>query len=363
MLREAHLLLCGVRARNGLRAASAHVPSIRSLVAASGSGSLDSSATGSSTSDTRFRGDVDRRPLGDGFIGQARLVLGRERDVLRGYLGGFRGWLDRGDDGHLRRLRHLARLGLLVAFTGCQLAEIDRIAQDVGRVADLAHRLLGRRPELLLESARHLLELAVELPQLAHRLWQLLGPQHHQRQQQDDDQLAALQVEHAGQSMRTSRRSACQDGGRVQQRLPALLDDPITFAHRGARAHAPENTIAAFQLALEMGAGGLESDVWLTRDGVPVLEHDGVLGRMRKRRIADLTRDELPDWIPSLDDLIDACGTDYPSVARSQGATVGPAGDRRHRRSRARPRAAHMAVSSRPGDAVRLASGQPDAFG
>ena len=97
----------------------------------------------------------------------------------------------------------------------------------------------------------------------------------------------------------------------MQQRLPALLDDPITFAHRGARAHAPENTIAAFQLALEMGAGGLESDVWLTRDGVPVLEHDGVLGRMRKRRIADLTRDELPDWIPSLDDLIDACGTDF----------------------------------------------------
>jgi glycerophosphoryl diester phosphodiesterase len=97
----------------------------------------------------------------------------------------------------------------------------------------------------------------------------------------------------------------------VQQRIPALLDQPITFAHRGARAHAPENTIEAFRLALEMGAAGLESDVWLTRDGIPVLDHDGVLGRVRKRRVADLLRDELPDSIPSLDDLIEQCGTGY----------------------------------------------------
>ena len=61
----------------------------------------------------------------------------------------------------------------------------------------------------------------------------------------------------------------------MQQRLPSLLAPPITFAHRGARANAPDNTIEAFQLALDLGAGGLESDVWLTRDGVPVLDHDG----------------------------------------------------------------------------------------
>ena len=52
---------------------------------------------------------------------------------------------------------------------------------------------------------------------------------------------------------------SCQDGGFVQQRLPTLLDATITFAHRGAKAHAPENTVAAFRLALEMGASGLES--------------------------------------------------------------------------------------------------------
>jgi glycerophosphoryl diester phosphodiesterase len=98
----------------------------------------------------------------------------------------------------------------------------------------------------------------------------------------------------------------------VQERLPTLLQSPITFAHRGARAHAPENTIAAFRLALDLGAAGLESDVWLTREGVPVLDHDGVLGRrMRKRRIADVRRADLPAHIPSLDDLLDACGTGF----------------------------------------------------
>ena len=98
----------------------------------------------------------------------------------------------------------------------------------------------------------------------------------------------------------------------MQQRLPTLLETTITFAHRGARAHAPENTLAAFRLGLEMGAGGLESDVWLTRDGVPVLDHDGEIGRrMRRRRIADMRRDELPAHIPALADLLDACGTEF----------------------------------------------------
>ncbi len=87
---------------------------------------------------------------------------------------------------------------------------------------------------------------------------------------------------------------------------------PIGFAHRGARARAPENTIEAFRLALELGASGLESDVWLTADGVPVLDHDGVVrADGRRRAVADLRRDELPAAIPSLGDLYRACGTDY----------------------------------------------------
>jgi glycerophosphoryl diester phosphodiesterase len=84
---------------------------------------------------------------------------------------------------------------------------------------------------------------------------------------------------------------------------------PIGFAHRGARAHAPENTLAAFRLALEMGATGLESDVWLTRDGVPVLDHDGEYGG---RTIAETPRADLPPHVPTLAELYEACGGEVP---------------------------------------------------
>lgn len=93
-------------------------------------------------------------------------------------------------------------------------------------------------------------------------------------------------------------------------RVPATMKPPLTFAHRGARAYAPENTLEAFTLALRLGATGLESDVWLTADGEAVLDHDGVVGgRLRRRRIADLRRVELPPHIPTLEDLYDTCGT------------------------------------------------------
>jgi glycerophosphoryl diester phosphodiesterase len=91
--------------------------------------------------------------------------------------------------------------------------------------------------------------------------------------------------------------------------LPSLERPPIGFAHRGARADAPENTLEAFRLALRLGAAGLESDVWLTSDGVPVLDHDGVVGKVRRRPIASVPRAELPDHIPSLAELYEEVGT------------------------------------------------------
>ncbi|MDQ6698116.1 MAG: glycerophosphodiester phosphodiesterase [Actinomycetota bacterium] len=94
-------------------------------------------------------------------------------------------------------------------------------------------------------------------------------------------------------------------------RVPSIMHPPIGFAHRGARAHAPENTIEAFSLALRLGATGLESDVWLTADGEAVLDHDGVLGSLRKRRIASVTRAELPEHIPTLAELFERCGSDF----------------------------------------------------
>lgn len=54
---------------------------------------------------------------------------------------------------------------------------------------------------------------------------------------------------------------------------------PLVIAHRGASAYAPENTIAAFNLAFEMGADGIELDVTLTKDSVPVVIHDDTVDR------------------------------------------------------------------------------------
>jgi glycerophosphoryl diester phosphodiesterase len=54
---------------------------------------------------------------------------------------------------------------------------------------------------------------------------------------------------------------------------------PVNFAHRGASARAPENTLEAFRLAAEDGAGGLETDVHVTRDGHVVTIHDDTVDR------------------------------------------------------------------------------------
>jgi glycerophosphoryl diester phosphodiesterase len=68
----------------------------------------------------------------------------------------------------------------------------------------------------------------------------------------------------------------------------------------------------AFRLALRLGAPGLESDVWLTNDGVAVLDHDGVVrSGLRRRPIADLRRDQLPAHIPTLAELYDVCGSAF----------------------------------------------------
>ncbi len=52
-----------------------------------------------------------------------------------------------------------------------------------------------------------------------------------------------------------------------------------TIAHRGASGYAPENTHAAFDLALKMGVSAIETDVRMTYDGAMVLIHDGTVGR------------------------------------------------------------------------------------
>lgn len=70
---------------------------------------------------------------------------------------------------------------------------------------------------------------------------------------------------------------------------------PLIIAHRGSSAVAPENTIAAFSRALQDGTEGIEFDVRLTRDGVPVVFHDSTLKRIAgaEDRISELDSDEL----------------------------------------------------------------------
>lgn len=67
------------------------------------------------------------------------------------------------------------------------------------------------------------------------------------------------------------------------------------WAHRGASAHAPENTLPAFELARQMGADGIELDVQLSKDGVPVVIHDERIDRVSDGagNVRDYTLEEL----------------------------------------------------------------------
>ncbi len=78
---------------------------------------------------------------------------------------------------------------------------------------------------------------------------------------------------------------------------------PLIIAHRGASEDAPENTLAAFRLAITQGADGLECDVRMSADGIPVISHDDSLKRTHERpiRIADATAAELAAFdVPTL---------------------------------------------------------------
>lgn len=73
------------------------------------------------------------------------------------------------------------------------------------------------------------------------------------------------------------------------------MAQPLIIAHRGASAEKPENTLAAFRRALALRVDGIELDVHVTRDGVPVVFHDDQLKRLTgtKGRVTDRTWPEL----------------------------------------------------------------------
>ncbi|MGW6427282.1 glycerophosphodiester phosphodiesterase [Nocardia sp. NPDC055053] len=79
---------------------------------------------------------------------------------------------------------------------------------------------------------------------------------------------------------------------------------PFVVAHRGASAARPEHTLAAYELALEQGADGVECDVRLTRDGHLVCVHDRTVDRTSDATglVSELTLDELRDMNFGTDD-------------------------------------------------------------
>jgi glycerophosphoryl diester phosphodiesterase len=106
---------------------------------------------------------------------------------------------------------------------------------------------------------------------------------------------------------------------------PARL--PLCFAHRGARAYAPENTLLAFALAYDLGADGIECDVQRSRDGRLVVIHDDLVDRttdgtgpvagmsFRELRTLDAGMfPRIPQRIPLLEETLD--------LARERGGLI-----------------------------------------
>lgn len=89
----------------------------------------------------------------------------------------------------------------------------------------------------------------------------------------------------------------------------------LVVAHRGASAYEVENSLAAFRMARDMGADGVELDIHVTADGVPIVHHDPVaLGRA----IAAVTHDELSahrlangEAIPTLAEALEVMGAGF----------------------------------------------------
>jgi glycerophosphoryl diester phosphodiesterase len=101
--------------------------------------------------------------------------------------------------------------------------------------------------------------------------------------------------------------------------------NPLNIAHRGASAAAPQNTLSAFKRAIELGADGVELDVHLSADGVPVVIHDFTVDATTdgSGRVADMTLAQLKqldagsyfdpafagERIPTLEEVLKAIGS------------------------------------------------------
>lgn len=97
-------------------------------------------------------------------------------------------------------------------------------------------------------------------------------------------------------------------GARMEDNA-AVTPEPIFYAHRGAAAEQPENTMPSFRRALELGADALETDVHMTADGHVVVSHDP--GALRMTGVAMTLRRARLDEVQALDagvGFVDAAG-------------------------------------------------------
>ena len=111
--------------------------------------------------------------------------------------------------------------------------------------------------------------------------------------------------------------------------LPSEAGRPLAIAHRGAKAYRPENTLAAYELAIEQGADMVEIDLHVARDGAMPVAHDASLERFaHEGEIADVSLEELRaisraahearesdgqyEGIPVLEEVLDRFGEVIP---------------------------------------------------
>jgi glycerophosphoryl diester phosphodiesterase len=130
--------------------------------------------------------------------------------------------------------------------------------------------------------------------------------------------------------------------------LITLPDRTLVFGHRGASAYRPQNTLAAFLLAAEQRADGIELDVHLSSDGYPVVIHDFTVehttngqGAVSEMTLAQLKSLDAGSWmdakhsgtqVPTLDEVFAAVGdklmvnveikADTPEIERVVAETI-----------------------------------------
>jgi glycerophosphoryl diester phosphodiesterase len=131
--------------------------------------------------------------------------------------------------------------------------------------------------------------------------------------------------------------------GRARQSRCAIVPGKgclmLVIGHRGFPSRAPENTLASFEAALDLGVDGLELDVHLSRDGHLVVIHDQNLARttdgqglVHEHTLAELKALDAGRWygpdfagerIPSFEEVLDLVGRRVPLQVEIKGATEG----------------------------------------